>query len=166
MRNFLLSSICLFLFFSCGSKQEPKTIYIVRHAEKMLDSDDPLLSIAGTARSKKLSQILADQDIRRIFTTNTIRTKATAQPLADINQLEIESYNAKNHDDLVVKLKSLEGNVLIVGHSNTVHHLVNYFVGEAEPYRELDEIEYDYIFIVELKGDGTASVYRKIYKEF
>lgn len=162
-----LSFFCLiFLLLGCGAKQESKTIYIVRHAEKLLDKQDPLLNVAGTVRAKKLGQIMSDKEIAHVFSTNTLRTKATVQPLVDQNGLEIEIYDAKKHDDLVKELRNRKGNVLVVGHSNTVHHLANYFVGKSEPYPELTDIEYNFIFVVSLNPDGTSLVGRKIYKDF
>lgn len=162
-----LSFFCLiFLLLGCGAKQEPKTIYIVRHAEKLLDKEDPLLNVAGTVRAKKLGQIMSDKEIAHVFSTNTLRTKATVQPLVNQNGLEIEIYDAKKHDDLVKELRNRKGNVLVVGHSNTVHHLANYFVGKSEPYPELTDIEYNFIFVVSLNPDGTSLVVRKIYKDF
>lgn len=162
-----LSFFCLiFLLLGCGAKQESKTIYIVRHAEKLLDKEDPLLNVAGTVRAKKLGQIMSDKEIAHVFSTNTLRTKATVQPLVNQNGLEIEIYDAKKHDDLVKELRNRKGNVLVVGHSNTVHHLANYFVGKSEPYPELTDIEYNFIFVVSLNPDGTSLVVRKIYKDF
>jgi broad specificity phosphatase PhoE len=166
LQRFIFLLLTCLVLFACGSGQEAKTIYLVRHAEKMLDRDDPLLSVAGTVRSKKLAQILEDKGIVHIFSTNTIRTKATAQPLADSKGLQIELYDPKNHDELVGKLRKLKGNILVVGHSNTIHHLVNYFVGSGEQYQELQDLEYDFIFVVQLKEDGSSSGERKIYKEF
>jgi broad specificity phosphatase PhoE len=164
MKNFLFL-LPLFLLLACSPKQEPKTIYIVRHAEKILEGDDPALSVAGTARSKKLAHILEGKEIQHIFSTNTIRTKATAQPLADAKGLTIELYDAKNHDDLVKELRQRTGNILVVGHSNTVHHLANYFVGSGEKYPELQDIEYDFIFDVSLNENGSL-ISRKNFKDF
>ncbi|MCR9084293.1 MAG: histidine phosphatase family protein, partial [Cyclobacteriaceae bacterium] len=70
-----------------------------------------------------------------------------------------------NHDELVEKLKSLDGNILVVGHSNTVSRLANYFVGEGEKYEDLQDIEYDFIYEVSLEKNGS-SVFRKLYKEY
>lgn len=164
MKNFLFL-LPLFLLLACSPKQEPKTIYIVRHAEKILEGDDPGLSVAGTARSKKLSQILEAKEIQHIFSTNTVRTKSTAQPLADVKGLTIEIYDPKNHDDLVKELRQRTGNILVVGHSNTINHLANYFVGSGEKYPELQDIEYDFIFEVDL-NEGGSSVLRKVFKDY
>ena len=166
MKNFLFLISLFLLLAACSPKQEPKTVYIVRHAEKILEGDDPSLSVAGTARSKKLAQILEQKEIQHIFSTNTIRTKTTAQPLADAIGLTIEIYDAKNHDDLVRELRERTGNILVVGHSNTVNHLVNYFVSSGVKYPELQDIEYNFIFEVELKEDGSSEVVRKVFKDF
>ncbi|HAZ23380.1 MAG TPA: histidine phosphatase family protein, partial [Algoriphagus sp.] len=67
-----------------------------------------------------------------------------------------------NHDELVDKLHELEGNVLVVGHSNTVSRLANYFIGEGEKFNDLTEDEYNFIYEVKLSKDGSA-VLRKLY---
>lgn len=166
MKSHLTLFILLFAVFSCGPKQEPKTIYIVRHAEKILVGDDPELSVAGTVRSKKLAQILESKEIKHIYSTNTIRTKATVQPLADKLGVSIELYDVKNHDELVKNLRVEKGDAVVVGHSNTIQDVVNYFVGSGEKYTELNDIEYDYIFVVELFQDGSSKVKRALYKDF
>ncbi len=166
MKSHLILFVLFLAAFSCGPVQEPKTIYVVRHAEKILVGDDPELSVAGTVRSKKLAQILEGKNIQHIYSTNTIRTRATVQPLADKLGISIELYEVKYHDELVKKLKVKKGNALVVGHSNSIHHVVNYFVGKGDKYPELEDIEYDYIFVVELFKDGTSKVNRAVYKDF
>ncbi len=164
--KYIVFLLIISLFAACSGKQQPKTIYIVRHAEKLLTNEDPGLSVAGNARSIKLSQILADVDIRHIYSTDYKRTRLTAAPTASAAGIEIQTYNPKNHDELVEKLKTLEGNILVVGHSNTVSQVANYFVGEAEKYADLKDSEYNYIYIVTLESDGTSSVERKTYKDY
>jgi broad specificity phosphatase PhoE len=157
--------IC-FLMISCKSEKKEKTIYIVRHAEKQLVQDsDPDLAQVGYIRAKKLAQILKDQEIKHIFSTNYKRTQLTAQPTAEQAGVEIQSYEPSNHDELVDKLHELEGNVLVVGHSNTVSRLANYFIGEGEKFNDLTEDEYNFIYEVKLSKDGSA-VLRKLYKDY
>ncbi|MCH7412651.1 histidine phosphatase family protein [Belliella sp. R4-6] len=164
--NILLILLLVIIGFACTPKQEAKTIYIVRHAEKMLNTEDPQLSVAGTVRSKKLGQILEDKQIKHAFSTSTIRTKATLQHVSNHAGIAIEIYDPQNHDDLVEELRIRKGNAVVVGHSNTIHHLVNYFVMTGEKFEELEDIEYDYIFEVTLESDGSSSVVRRLYKEF
>lgn len=166
MKRYLSILLFYIAFYSCSPNQEPKTIYIVRHAEKILVGDDPELSVAGTARSKKLAQILEEKDIQHIYSTNTIRTKATVQPLADKLGISIETYDVKMHDDLVKDLRIRKGDAVVVGHSNTIQHVVNYFVGTDEKYQELEDVEYNFIFVITLFENGSSSVERKLYKDF
>ncbi|MDR7132755.1 broad specificity phosphatase PhoE [Algoriphagus sp. 4150] len=164
--KYLLLFLIASLLAACSSKQQPKTIYIVRHAEKQLTGDDPELSIAGNARANKLAQILADKEIKHIYSTDFKRTKLTATPTAVEAGVTIEVYDPKNHDDLVDKLRTNEGNILVIGHSNTVGQVANYFVGEAEKYTDLEDSEYNYIYVVTLEKDGTSSVAQKTYKDY
>jgi broad specificity phosphatase PhoE len=166
MKQYLILIFILVTLYSCGPIQEPKTIYIVRHAEKLLVEDDPKLSVAGNVRSKKLAQILENKDIQHIYSTNTIRTRATVQPLADKLGISIESYDVKEHDDLVKELRKNKGDAVVVGHSNTIHHLANYFVGKNPKIPELEDDHYNFIFVVTLNKDGSSIVERKEYKDF
>ncbi len=166
MKNIIYTLLILLTLAACSSPQEPKTIYVVRHAEKILEGDDPMLSVAGTARAKKLDQILAEKEIKHAFSTNTARTLATIQPTANRHGIAKETYDPQFHDDLVEELRKRKGNCVVVGHSNTLHHLVNYFVGEGDKYEELKDEEYDFIFEITLEADGSSKVVRKIYKDY
>ncbi len=165
MKHLLFFILVVSAFFSCVPSNQPKTIYIVRHAEKLLEGQNPELAQVGQVRAKKLAQILADQDIKHIFSTDYQRTRLTAWPTASAAGVEIESYDPNNHDALYAQLRDLEGNVLVVGHSNTVSQLANYFVGDGENYADLTDLEYEYIYIVTLEGN-SSSVARKVYKDF
>ncbi|MFC3416044.1 SixA phosphatase family protein [Algoriphagus hitonicola] len=166
MKNLIFLFTLIGLLASCNSQNSPKTIYIVRHAEKQLVEDpDPELLQVGQVRAKKLAQILENQEIKHVFSTDYKRTQLTVQPTAQQAGLEIQSYDPSNHDALVEQLRSLEGNILVVGHSNTVSQLANYFVGEGEKYEDLKEIEYDFIYEVSLEKNGS-SVVRKLYRDY
>jgi broad specificity phosphatase PhoE len=166
MKKYLILLIVFITVFSCGPSQEPKTIYIVRHAEKILVGDDPELNVAGTVRSKKLAQILENEDIQHIYSTNTIRTKATVQPLAEKLGVSLEIYDINNHDDLVNDLRKNKGDAVVVGHSNSLHHLANYFVGKGPKISEVEDDDYNFILVITLNKDGSSTVERKEYKEF
>ncbi len=161
---FLLFSLLL-LLGACTSPNSPKTIYIVRHAEKQLVGNDPELAYVGSVRALKLSQILEKEDIKHVLSTDYIRTRNTVKPTAEKAGVEIEIYDPNNHDALVEELRKREGNILVVGHSNTVSQVANYFVGEGEKFADLTDLEYDFIYVVTLEKNGS-SVVRKLYKEF
>jgi phosphohistidine phosphatase SixA len=146
-------------FSSCGSVK----YFVVRHAEKEVSSagtvmstpNDPPLSAAGKVRAIKLREELKSQVIGYIFSTNTIRTISTAQPLKELGgATRIELYNTKDSlDYLIQKLKSIKkGNSLIVGHSNTVDDIVNKLCGEIKVPKDLPDTEYDNLYVITKKG--------------
>src|SRR5687768_13565710 len=91
MYKLTFSIIALFLI-SCKAT----TYYVVRHAEKettnTMTSDVPL-SEEGKQRAVALKDILQNQKVSQIYSTNYIRTKTTAQPLADALGITIQTYN-------------------------------------------------------------------------
>ncbi len=135
-----------------------QTYYIVRHAEKATATDnqtmmanDPPLSPGGEERANALKDRLKDEQIKYIFSTNTIRTRTTALPLSKLVGLEIVTYKPLPDSSFFQKLRALDGNVVIVGHSNTVDDIVNGLVGEAL-LSDLQDNEYDNLFIVTKKN--------------
>ena len=109
------------------------TYYVVRHAEKAVPSpgttmstpNDPPLSEAGQKRANMLQVVLQTKKIDYIFSTNTIRTRSTAEPTRNFRDLTIQPYGPMPDSALIARLKALKRNTLIVGHSNTVDNIVN-----------------------------------------
>jgi broad specificity phosphatase PhoE len=139
----------IFFLSSCKTTQ----YFIVRHAEKetaaAMNADVPL-SEAGKQRAQALREALEKENILHIYSTNFIRTKATAQPLADAKGLPIEIYNAAD-SSFADRLKKENGNVLVVGHSNTVDDLLNKLLGE-KLFTDLADTRYGDLFVVRRKG--------------
>jgi broad specificity phosphatase PhoE len=165
MKNILFLLLSILILSACTAQNSPKTIYIVRHAEKQLEGNDPELAYVGEVRAKKLAQILEKESIKRVLSTDYTRTRNTAQPTAAGAGVTVEYYDPKHQETLVADLRSSEGNILVVGHSNTVSQLANAFVGEGEKFADLTDLEYDFIYVVTLEKNG-AKVVRKLYKEF
>ena len=165
MKIILFLLLSILILSACTAQNSPKTIYIVRHAEKQLEGQDPELAYVGGVRAKKLAQILEKENIKRVLSTNFNRTRNTAQPTAAGAGVTVANYDPKNQEALVADLRSSEGNILVVGHSNTVSQLANAFVGEGEKFADLTDLEYDFIYVVTLEKNG-AKVVRKLYKEF
>jgi phosphohistidine phosphatase SixA len=151
MKIFFLLCFTFSLFlFSCTT-----TYYIVRHAEKAtaepnMSTDVPLTD-AGKQRAEKLKEILKNKKVKYIFSTNTIRTKTTAEPTANYFRLKTELYT-KPDSVFINKLKSLNKNTLITGHSNTVDDIVNMLCNEIKVDADLKDSEYDNLFVVKRKG--------------
>ncbi|MFZ9387526.1 MAG: SixA phosphatase family protein [Chitinophagaceae bacterium] len=140
------------------------TIYIVRHAEKQpvkagasaMEAGNPPLSEAGEARAAVLRDLLKGKHIARVFSTNYTRTIRTAEPLREWDPgLVIEIYSSKKDslDVFVEKLKSIrKGNVLVVGHSNTIGEITNRLCGRNVVPASLAETQYDNLYEVRRKG--------------
>lgn len=153
----LLLSLVL---FSCSN-----TIYVVRHAEKasgidmasMKPSTNPPLTIEGEERALALKQILGSKNVKHIFSTNTLRTTSTAKPLKELYlgmPIQIYSSRPDSMDAFIQKIKTIKkGDVLIVGHSNTIDDLANKLVGTKVVPGDLNESIYDNLFILKRKGD-------------
>ena len=159
MRYFIL--VLSVVLFSCGN-----TYYIVRHAEKETGIDpktmkpltDPPLSIEGQERALKLKELLSGKNIRRIYSTNTLRTRSTAQPLKELfPEVPFFIYISKpdSLDEFVQQLKYIhKENVLIIGHSNTVDDIANKLSGKTVVPGDLKDNEYNNLFIIKRKGKG------------
>jgi broad specificity phosphatase PhoE len=156
----LIAFFLLFALASCSN-----TIYVVRHAEKATGIDpetmqtikDPPLTYEGQERALALKQMLSGKNVKHIYSTNTLRTISTAKPLKELFlkvPLQIYSSKLDSMDAFIQQIKSIhKGNVLIVGHSNTVDDIANKLCGSAVVPGDLKDSEYDNIFIIKRKGD-------------
>jgi len=128
------------------------TIYLVRHSEKDVSSNnpaDPPLTPCGEQRSESLSLFLSDVKLDVIYSTNYDRTKKTALPTAMSKGLEIKEYNEEGLVDFSKLLIKRKQDVLIVGHSHTTGVLAGLLVGEE--IGEFDLGIYDRIYQVVLR---------------
>ena len=133
--------------------------YLVRHAEKAIadstiKSSDVPLSEQGVKRAESLKDKLASKAIKHIFSTNTVRTKATVEPLSKLLNISIEIYSGTD-TGFVGRLKNLDGDVLVVGHSNTVDDVVNGLMGQPV-LKDLPETEFGDLFIVRKKKNDVS----------
>ena len=88
MRIFTLFVFLIAVSTACSTT----TVYIVRHAEKVNETDTTDLTPGGYVRAAALAETLADKGIDSIFSTPYYRTRQTAQPLAKRMGLQIIDY--------------------------------------------------------------------------
>lgn len=138
---------------------EPSAIYIVRHAEKALDSADPDLTAAGRQRALNLAAMLRKAGITHVFSTPTARTRQTAEPVAADSHVTPAAYDPRKPQALVEQVHALDGAVLVVGHSNTVPDLVRLF-GGAESDKEIPDSEYSRVYQLTPAPDGKVRTIR------
>lgn len=148
----------LFFFFCvlfCSAQETTNNnnkitkIVLLRHAEKVKDgSKDPELSEEGLIRAERLSLMLSDFAIDKLYATNYIRTKKTLGIISEKKNISITNYNAKNTDFAKNLVKNELGKtVIIVGHSNTIPKLVNVLIGK-DKYTDLPENEYGKLWVL------------------
>jgi broad specificity phosphatase PhoE len=142
-------ALALLGFFLASTSFAGPTIFFVRHGEKADASEDTDLSEAGRARAESLATLLKDAEISAIFTTQFKRTQQTAAPLAKALHLEPAIISSKDQPALIAKLRGASGNVLVVGHGNTIPDLVK-TLGIATPI-SITENDYDNLWIVLLE---------------
>ena len=160
MRRLLLSVMFLFVAASAAAQQ---TVFVVRHAERAdtvaggspTMASDPDLSEAGRARAQSLATALKDAKITAIFVTPYKRTQQTAEPLAKALGLQATAIDPKEAAGMIEKVKAASGNVLIVGHSNTVPDILTRLGVTDAP--KLADDEYDNLFVV-VRGDKPSLV--------
>ena len=167
----LAAAGALLLSFAPASAAQ-QTIFVVRHAEnaaataappaaRAMMADDPPLSAAGQARAAKLAALLVSADVKYIFTTEYRRARETAAPLAAKRKLQPVMSAAKDPDPLIERVRQVKGDVLIVGHSNTVPDLLKK-LGVKQPVTIRDD-EYDNLFIVVRPVTGAPTLIRLRY---
>ena len=161
-------SAFLIIVSLAASAAAQQTVFVVRHAERAdtaagaapTMAADPELSDAGRARADSLAAALEDAEVVAIFATEFKRTQATAAPLAKALGLQVTTISSKEPAKLIQAVKSAGGNVLVVGHSNTVPAIVK-DLGVAAPIT-VGDAEYDNLFVVTI--GATPSVLRLHYR--
>jgi phosphohistidine phosphatase SixA len=146
------------------------TVFLVRHAEKAsIPPEDPPLLESGTRRSQELGRILGKAGIKAIYTSQYLRTKQTAEPLAKIlgitstvirirmdatNPRELSQESIK---EIAERIYERAGETaLIVGHSNTIPEVIKALGGDVVP--TIEENEYDDLYVVTAYARGQAKV--------
>jgi broad specificity phosphatase PhoE len=123
------------------------TIFFVRHAEKATTGGDDMdISEAGRARAESLATVLKDAEVSAIYTTEFKRTQQTAAPLAKALNLEPAVISSKDRPALITKLQASSGNVVVVGHGNTIPDLIK-TLGISSAIN-IAENDYDNLFVV------------------
>ena len=163
MKRLLLAAVLSLL--AAGSAMA-QTVILVRHAEKVDQSADPVLSEAGQARAAALATSLADAPPGVIFVSPLQRTALTAAPTAAAHSLTPEVFTlagggAAHVAAIAERIHALpeDAVVLVVGHSNTIPLIARALGYEAA---DMPDCEYDRLTVLDIHGGqthGTVSHY-------
>lgn len=140
---------------------DSKTVIVVRHADKLNDSSrDPILSDAGDQQAQALAKKLTALTLSQAIASNYQRTQLTIKPTADAHNINltivgtqkgIETHVAK----IVALVKSINGNTIIAGHSNTVPLIIAALGGPK--IDDLDESSYGDLYQLIIHNSGEVS---------
>ena len=144
-----------FLSFSWSSfAAESYSIYLVRHAEKLTESKNPVLTVCGKKRAEQLASLLSKAGIDAIYSTSYQRTMQTAKPLAKKQKMAIKNYSPKYLEQFSLQLKQRKENTLVVGHSNTTPILVELLT--KQKVAPLTEQDYQYLYQVQVMNQQAV----------
>ncbi len=148
------------LVVSCHNK-ETTTFYLVRHAEKVESNtmqdpnEDPPLTREGEQRAQRLKDLLSDNNISAIYSTQYQRNINTVKPLSELKEIEISYYEWHNWQSIMDEsLKKYSGGTIVVcGHGDNLLPMITY-LGGKKPQNQLAKHEYDKIFQVKYGKDS------------
>jgi len=137
-------------------------VFLVRHAERADDGPDipheadPSLSAEGRERARALASFLRDAGITHVHSTDYVRTRETASPVASMIGAQVSIYDPDGLTAFAENLRSQPGRHLVVGHSNTTWDLVLALGGD--PGDPIEALEYDRLYILSIGADGVRTV--------
>ena len=138
---------------------ETTTYYFIRHAEKDrsdASNKDPNLLQKGVFRAAKWSYVLEHVKFDAVYSTDYIRTRQTAQPTAEKNNVAITLYNPSELNSENFRENTKGKTVFVVGHSNTTPAFVNSVIVK-EKYKDIDDNNNANLYIVTISGSGEIS---------
>ena len=154
-------ALALAVFLPCAAMAHQVNDARLSHGENASVGQDPELTPQGQARARNIATILGRTGVTAIFSTPYARTRQTAQPLAAQLGLQVQSYDPRAPKALVEKVKTMQGPVLVVGHSNTLGELVKLFGGA--PGAAIGDEEYDRLYqLIDAEGKVTTVMLRSV----
>jgi broad specificity phosphatase PhoE len=144
-----------------SAQQASTVVVVVRHADKdTIPKADPHLTVAGVARANALAAALADAGVQAIITTELLRSRETARPLAEARRLTTTTVPhgsdiAQHAQAVAAAVRKLRGKtVLVVGHGETVGPIIQALGGPAIP--EVCAYEYSNLYTLVLDENDRA----------
>jgi phosphohistidine phosphatase SixA len=139
-----------------------KAVILVRHADRPAEGTDPdpHLTEGGRRRAQALARTLKDAGVTAIVTSNTNRTRETAEPTAMLRPVwRKEIDNGDQHVQKVfdeIRARGDDVVALYAGHTDTLGPLMQRF-GHQGPF-SLGDDPYDNVFILVPKGPAPTLV--------
>ena len=103
-----------------------------------------------------MAELLRGKNINYIHSSNYIRTRNTAAPLADIMGLEILIYDPRKLGALADQIRAQGGRHLVVGHSNTTQEAAIALGSSTSEAPIVEKNEYDRLYEVRIYDGGET----------
>ena len=147
--------------FAVAQTVQPKTIILVRHAEKTVvppENKDPDISMQGETRAKEIARMFGASGITAIYATQFKRTQQTVKPLAERLRVPVTVVEAKKTSDLIsqIRARGAGETIFIAGHNNTVPEIIAALGGPSFPI--IPETDFDNLYILTLQADGVTKL--------
>jgi len=151
-----------------GDAGVPSLVVLVRHAEKADEPrSDPPLTKTGKKRARALAFALKDAGVTAIITSDRLRTRATAEPLAEARGLtpkvvDLGDGGVAAHVAAVAAevRRRAGGVVVVVGHSDTIPAIIAALGGPRLP--DIHGTEFGHLFLL-VPGPGGARLVQASY---
>lgn len=163
-RSISIILLVLYNFSTLPIAHAQEVVYLVRHAEQVLDAEDPQLTEAGQQRAKTWARILRDADLKVIYTSKKRRTIQTGEPIAEALNAPMETISRKDVQGLVDRVRKdhADDAVLIISHTRTLPKLVKAFGSRGDGTINRDD--YDNLFVIVPKDGGDVTMLRLRYQ--
>lgn len=165
MKKNILTLLALFIigtFVPVSAQSDPgiTTFILVRHAEKADQPQDPHLSPGGYERAERLAGIFQHVPFDAVYSTPLNRTMETVHAIADASSAEIQEYNHREPERVVVDWieKHSGETVLISGHSNTTPAFANALLGREHFPDKFDESDYGNLLVITIDSNGDRKM--------
>lgn len=135
------------------------TIFVTRHAQRGGFEPDPPLTAEGEAQAEALGRLLADADIKHIYSTDTLRTRQTASPTSRRTGVLPVILPQPDFDGMVARVKETlrpGESTLVVVHRETLPRMVKALSGVEIP--PLASSEYSRLIAITIFPDGKCRV--------
>jgi broad specificity phosphatase PhoE len=120
-------------------------------------SDDPPLNAAGRLRADALARMVGGAGVTTILTSQFLRTRQTAAPLAVRLGLTPQLTPAPAVLAARVRTGELGGVVLVAGHSNTIPEILTALGATAPP--PITEAEFDNLYVAAVSAEAAQLVH-------
>ena len=144
-------SLVLLIIFALPPSHAQEAIFLIRHAEQMIDVEDPPLTEAGHKRVMVWADILKKSGLKAVYTSKKRRTIQTGEPIAQALNIPSHSVPRKEVSQLVelIRTQNADDRVLIVSHTRQLPKIFK-VLGLSEEVAEkyaISRDEYGNLFV-------------------